>query len=185
MSDSLLPHGLYSPWNSQARILEWVAFPSLGDLPIPGTEPRSRTLQADSSPAGPQWNTWGLVRALVVFFVHSVVSSSLRPQGLPHARLPCPSLSPTLVFGPRFWQLYHRDVCGEAVLGLSVLSLRLSYKSKTITDKMFTPSIPNKYSMKKIIASRHGYAVSFHPEGDFHVCVSCSVVTNSLWLHGL
>ena len=25
--DSLQPHGLYSPWNSLARILEWVAFP--------------------------------------------------------------------------------------------------------------------------------------------------------------
>ena len=27
VSDSLRPHGLYSPWNLQARILEWVAFP--------------------------------------------------------------------------------------------------------------------------------------------------------------
>jgi len=26
MSDSLQPHGLYSPWNFQDRILEWVAF---------------------------------------------------------------------------------------------------------------------------------------------------------------
>ena len=25
--DSLQPHGLYSPWNSPARILEWLAFP--------------------------------------------------------------------------------------------------------------------------------------------------------------
>ena len=27
LSDSLQPHGIYSPWNLQARILEWVAFP--------------------------------------------------------------------------------------------------------------------------------------------------------------
>ena len=27
MSDSLWPHGLYSPWNSPGRILEWVAVP--------------------------------------------------------------------------------------------------------------------------------------------------------------
>ena len=27
MSDSLRPHGLYSPWNSLARILEWRVFP--------------------------------------------------------------------------------------------------------------------------------------------------------------
>ena len=38
----------------QARILEWVAFPSLGDLPTPGIEPRSSTLQADSLSAEPQ-----------------------------------------------------------------------------------------------------------------------------------
>ena len=36
-------HGLL-----QARILEWVAFPSPGDLPNLGIEPRPPTLQADS-----------------------------------------------------------------------------------------------------------------------------------------
>ena len=35
----------------QARILEWVAFPSPGDLPNPGLELRSPALQADSLPA--------------------------------------------------------------------------------------------------------------------------------------
>ena len=38
----------------QARILEWVAFPFSGDLPNPGIEPMSPTLQADSLPAEPQ-----------------------------------------------------------------------------------------------------------------------------------
>ena len=38
----------------QARILEWMPFPSPGDLPNPGVEPRSPTLQADSLPAEPQ-----------------------------------------------------------------------------------------------------------------------------------
>ena len=37
----------------QARILEWVAFPFPGDLPDPGMEPRSPTLQVDSLPAEP------------------------------------------------------------------------------------------------------------------------------------
>ena len=37
----------------QARILEWVAFPFPGDLPNPGIEPRSPTLQAGSLPAEP------------------------------------------------------------------------------------------------------------------------------------
>ena len=35
----------------QARLLEWVAFHSPGDLPNPGIKPRSPTLQADSLPA--------------------------------------------------------------------------------------------------------------------------------------
>ena len=32
----------------QARILQWVAIPSSGDLPNPEIEPRSPVLQADS-----------------------------------------------------------------------------------------------------------------------------------------
>ena len=37
----------------QARKLEWVAFPFIGDLPNPGIKPRYPTLQADSLPAEP------------------------------------------------------------------------------------------------------------------------------------
>ena len=38
----------------QARILEWVALPSSRDLPNPGIEPRSPSLQVDSLPAEPR-----------------------------------------------------------------------------------------------------------------------------------
>ena len=54
VSDSLLPHGLYSPWNSPGHGLEWIAFPFSGDLPNPGIKSRSSTLQVDSLPAEPQ-----------------------------------------------------------------------------------------------------------------------------------
>ena len=37
----------------QARILEWVVFPSPGGLPNPRIKPRSATLQVDSLPAEP------------------------------------------------------------------------------------------------------------------------------------
>ena len=37
----------------QARILEWIAVPSPGDLPNPGVESRWPALQADSLPADP------------------------------------------------------------------------------------------------------------------------------------
>ena len=37
----------------QAEILEWVAIPSPGDLPNPGIDPRSPSLQADTLQAEP------------------------------------------------------------------------------------------------------------------------------------
>ena len=40
----------------QARILEWVAFPSPGDLPDPGVESQSSALQADSLLSEPPGN---------------------------------------------------------------------------------------------------------------------------------
>ena len=41
-------HGIF-----QARVLEWVAFPSPGDLPDSWIESRSPTLQADTVPSEP------------------------------------------------------------------------------------------------------------------------------------
>ena len=41
-------HGIF-----QARILEWLPFPSPGDLPNPGIEPGSPALQADTLPSEP------------------------------------------------------------------------------------------------------------------------------------
>ena len=39
-------------------------------------------------------NSYDLASALLLLFSCSVMSNSLRPHGLQHARLPCPSLSP-------------------------------------------------------------------------------------------
>ena len=59
VSNSLRPHGLFSPWNSPGQDtgvgstpgdLQW---DSPGDLPNPGIKPRSPTLQEDSLPAEP------------------------------------------------------------------------------------------------------------------------------------
>ena len=41
-------HGVF-----QARIVEWFAIPSPGDLPDPGIEPRPPASQADSLPSEP------------------------------------------------------------------------------------------------------------------------------------
>ena len=63
-------------------------FPTPGDLPNPGIQPVD--WQVDSLPLVPP-------ESLSVQFSRSVVSDSLRPHGLQHARPPCPS--PT----PRIW----------------------------------------------------------------------------------
>ena len=55
VSNSLWPHGLYSPGNSPGPIIGvGKPFPSPGDLPNPGIEPRSPALQMDLLPAEPQ-----------------------------------------------------------------------------------------------------------------------------------
>ena len=68
----------------------WIGlpFPCPGDLPDPGIKPGSPTLQADALPSGPPG------KPSSVQFSHSVVSNSLRPRGLQHARPPCPSPTP-------------------------------------------------------------------------------------------
>ena len=69
----------------QAKILEWVAFSFFKGSSWPGIKPGSPTLQTDSLLSEPPNS---------VQFSRSVVSDSLRPHELQHARLPCPSPAP-------------------------------------------------------------------------------------------
>ena len=52
----------------QARILEWVAIPSPGDLPDPGIEPRSPELQADSLLTEPPGKLLNLLSPHFIFY---------------------------------------------------------------------------------------------------------------------
>ena len=86
VSDSLGPQVLYSPSNSPGHKVEWGAFP----FPWGSSQPRDRTQVshiANSLPAEPQGKPNVHHRYLVQFSC-SVVSDSLRPQRLQHARLP-------------------------------------------------------------------------------------------------
>ena len=47
VSNSLGPHGLYSLWNSAARILEWVAFPFSRGSSQPRIKPVSPALESE------------------------------------------------------------------------------------------------------------------------------------------
>ena len=53
VSNSLRPHALESMEFSRPECWSGYPFPPPGDLPNPGTEPRSLALQADSLPAEP------------------------------------------------------------------------------------------------------------------------------------
>ena len=79
--------GSSCPWNSPAKILQWVAIPFSRGSSWPRYQPRSPALQADSlpseSPGSPKHG-----------FSHLVLSDSLWPHELQHARLPCPSPTP-------------------------------------------------------------------------------------------
>ena len=55
VSDSLQPHGPYSPWNSPGQNTGVGSLSLLqGNLPNPGIKPRSPELWADSLPTEPQ-----------------------------------------------------------------------------------------------------------------------------------
>ena len=57
----------------QARILEWGAFPSPGDLPNPGIKPGGLILQVDSLPAEPQGKPLVII-SLSKYFIISFYS---------------------------------------------------------------------------------------------------------------
>ena len=63
-------------------------FPLSGDLPDPGIEPRSPTLQADALPSEPLGGGMQIGSA-IQFSAQSC--QTLRHHGLQHARPPCPS----------------------------------------------------------------------------------------------
>ena len=58
----------------QARILEWVAFPSPGDLPNPVVKARSPTMQVDSWPAEPHMTIGKTIALTIQTFVNKVMS---------------------------------------------------------------------------------------------------------------
>ena len=95
VSDSLRPHGLYSPWNSPGQNTGvGQPFPSPGDFPNPRIKSRFPTLQADSLPAEPQ----GSPRILEWVAYSSPVD------------LPNPGIEPGLLHCRRIlYQLSHRE----------------------------------------------------------------------------
>ena len=68
MSNSLWPHGLYSPWNSPGQNTGVVAFPFSRYLPNPGIEPTSPALKADSLPAEPPGKPQNSICSGTIFY---------------------------------------------------------------------------------------------------------------------
>ena len=94
VSDSLLPQGPVRFLCPFCRQEYWsrLPFPSPGDLPNPGIEPKWPALKADSLPSEPPGKPQLYISS--VQFSHSVVSDSLRPHESQHAMPPCPSPTP-------------------------------------------------------------------------------------------
>ena len=75
---------------SRQEYWNWLPCPPPGDLSDPGIKPMCPALQVDSS----LLSHLGSPNTPFSQFSHSVVSESLRPHGLQHARPPCPSPTP-------------------------------------------------------------------------------------------
>ena len=85
MSNSLRPHGLYSPWNSPGQNTGVGSCSLLqGNLPHPGIEPRSPSLRADSllaePPGKPKKTGVGSLSLLQIFLIQE------SNRGLLHCR---------------------------------------------------------------------------------------------------
>ena len=92
------PPGSSVHWILQAIILEWVTISSSR-----GSSKHKDQIQVSHITGGfftvwanreAHWVTWGAPKKRSVQFSHSVVSNSLQPPGLQHARPPCPSPTP-------------------------------------------------------------------------------------------
>ena len=69
MSDSLRPHGLYSPWNFPGQNIGVGSLSLLqGNFPNPGIKPRSPALQADSLRDEPQGQIFNVCIYNIVFY---------------------------------------------------------------------------------------------------------------------
>ena len=93
----------------QARILEWVATPSSRDLPNPGIEPRSPTLQVDSTPSEPPWQAKNIGVGSLFLLQRIFLTQELNP-GLLHCR----------------WILYQLRYQGSPILTLLLVNFYLS-----------------------------------------------------------
>ena len=99
VSNSLQPHGLVAyqgPLSMRFSRQEYwsgLPFPSPGDLPNPGIEPRSPALRADALPSEPPGKPYSLYAAAAAAkLLQSCLT--LRPHRQQPTRLPCPWDSP-------------------------------------------------------------------------------------------
>ena len=137
MSNSLQPHGLYSPWNSP------------GDLPNPGIKPRSPTLQVDSLPSEPPGKPleWPSSRSLQIInawrvcgekgtLLHCWWEWKLGSRYGKQNGITIWSSSPSpLVYIQKWWKLFWKDTCNK------VEDLEIFILSKTQKDNYMLPFI--------------------------------------------
>ena len=88
--DCIVHQALLSIGFPRQEYWNWLPCPPPGDLSDPGIKPMCPALQVDSS----LLSRLGSPNTPFSQFSHSVVSESLRPHGLQHARPPCPSPTP-------------------------------------------------------------------------------------------
>jgi len=95
--------------------------PLPGALHNPGIKLMSSALQVDSLPSDPPGKPIpSPTHIIFLLFICSVLSDSLRPHGVQHTRLPCPSLSPEVIFLHLFITLHLRYsinllICAQAI----------------------------------------------------------------------
>ena len=135
-------------------------FPSPEDLPNPGIEPRSATLQGDSLPAKPPGKPikWSSVQ-----FSHSVVSDSLQPHESQHARPPCPLPTPGVYPNPCPSSRWCHPTISTSVVPFSSCPQSFPASGSFPMSQLFTSDWPNycNFSFSISPSNEHPGLISF------------------------
>ena len=100
----------------QARILEWVAISFSRGCSWSWDRTQVSYTAGRFLPSEPPWKS---LISESVQFSHSVVSSSFKPHGLQHARLPCPSPTPGACSNSCPWSQWCHPTISSSVIPFS------------------------------------------------------------------
>ena len=107
------------------------------------------------------WDMWPLTSLVFHLFSCSAVSGSLRPRGLHHARLPCPSLSPGICSNACLWSQRCYPTISSSVAFFSSCPQSFPASGSFPVSRLFTSGGPKYWSFNISPSDEYSGLISF------------------------